>query len=121
MTRRRVLLVVLVIMAGTVAVAVLVSVIVSATKSTTIADKQATNSPKISETTETLRLVKDCVTPGGKCYERGQSQTAAAVGSLNEASVAAASAAAACAATPGVHGYVAIKRCVDRTLAADRP
>lgn len=102
------------ILALALALAVSLAVVV-ATRGT-----QQTNVPKIDNTETTLELVQDCVTPGGKCYERGQRQTADAVQSLNEAAIDAASSAAACAALPDVSGYIEIKHCVDRTLAENR-
>lgn len=36
------------------------------------------------------RTVRDCVTPGGECFERGQEQTADAVGDINRVAVIAA-------------------------------
>src|SRR5258708_4431342 len=44
---------------------------------------QQTNAPKIDNTATTLKLVKDCVLPSGTCYQRGQRQTAKAIGSIN--------------------------------------
>lgn len=73
-------------------------VLTAALKTDQISDQQQANSPKLDRTEETLRLVKDCVTPGGVCYQRGQDATAEAVGSIAESQIAAASFAASCAA-----------------------
>ena len=44
---------------------------------------QVANTTLARETHESTRLIKSCVTPGGRCYERGQRQTGAAVTTLN--------------------------------------
>jgi hypothetical protein len=73
---------------------------------------QQNNAPKIDNTEETLKLVKDCVLPGGKCFERGQKQTADAVGSISLRQVAA----VACGDQPGTQGPLEIAACVERSM-----
>ena len=92
----------------------------AATTTDRIATRQTTNSEKIDTSAQTLALVRDCVTPGGKCFDEGQKRSSGIVNALNQGSAAAAAAAAACADRPGVSGYRAIKACVDATLADQR-
>lgn len=59
--------------------------------------------------------IKDCIEPGGQCYQRSVQRSANVVSKVNEHSAAAAAAAAACSQT--FTGYVAVKACVDKALA----
>jgi hypothetical protein len=67
----------------------------------------------IANTARTLRLVRSCVTPSGKCYERGQAQTAEAVGNINRVVILA----AACAAQMPGGTVESITKCVTDQLA----
>lgn len=72
--------------------------------------------------TSTVELIQDCTTPGGECYQRGESRTAAAVGDIGVLSVYA----AACAATEDEAGLstdefaARIEHCVKRLVQAER-
>ena len=66
--------------------------------------------------TETVDLIKDCTQPRGKCFKRGQRQTATAVDSINRVTLAA----AACAARRPGQTAPQIKACVMKQLAKDR-
>lgn len=52
--------------------ALLVGVVVVAQ----IRGTQVTNTVKTDKSAETLAVIKDCTSPSGKCYKRGQDQTA---------------------------------------------
>jgi hypothetical protein len=65
----------------------------------------------------TAESVRSCTTPGLKCYERAQTQTAQAVAGLTSGSQKAAAAAAACALNLSHPDFAAIYGCVIRTLA----
>lgn len=54
-----------------------VPVVVSQIRST-----QVDNTQKQDKQVDTLRLIRSCTTPGKRCYERGQRQTAKAVALL---------------------------------------
>lgn len=76
---------------------------------------QVDNTQKADERDKTLRavqrgnrLIEDCVRPNGKCYERGQRQTAKAVGDINRVVILA----AACASQMPGASTDAIQRCV---------
>ena len=58
--------------------------------------------------------IRSCTSPGGKCYERGQRQTAKAVDAIGAVNKSSAAAAAACAQTRTE--YAEILRCINRTL-----
>lgn len=44
---------------------------------------QLANTSLAQDTHESTALIRSCVTPGGKCYERGRKQTGTAVSTLN--------------------------------------
>lgn len=59
-----------------------------------IRDTQTSNSPVLKSTAAAAQdakraadTIQDCVEPGGKCYERGQEQTAKAVGDIGQLQV----------------------------------
>lgn len=52
-----------------------------------IRQTQLEGSPAVQRIDRLSAIVADCVTPTGKCYERGQKQTATAVASINEVTV----------------------------------
>ena len=62
--------------------------------------------------TEARDRLLDCTTPEGECYREGQARTGRAVGSINEATVAAAYCARLDASSVAV-----IRACVERELA----
>lgn len=64
----------------------------------------------------TAKRIENCTTPGRKCYDHGQRQTAAIVAGINQGSQQAASAAAACAASLPDPTYRAVYRCVVQTI-----
>lgn len=71
--------------------------------------KTVRNTATIAEDTKaTLDLVQGCVTVGESCYQQGQSQTAAAVGSINDFAIWA----AACADQPGTQAVEEIEHCI---------
>lgn len=70
---------------------------------------------------QALALVKDCVQPGGKCYQRSQDQIAGAVGDISKANAIAAAAATSCAGDMPHQPFGVIYRCtVKRVDAANR-
>ena len=86
--------------AAVVAFVLLITVAIFGGAETTsdIRDTQQQNSPLIRNTDRTLQRVLSCTSPGKRCYERGQRQTAKAVGDINRVIILA----AACAPlTPG--------------------
>lgn len=99
--------------AGLIIVAMVVASIGGLSKSTVIREQQITNTKKIDDTARILRLVRSCTTPGQPCYERGQRQTAAAVGDINQVVVLAAS----CADKPRQQSETEIQGCIIRRLA----
>lgn len=106
-----------------VVLALVFAVFTSASKSTEIRDSQQKNSPLINKTNravqntnKALRIVQGCTTPGERCYERAQRQTADAVSNINRVVIIA----AACASEPGTHSVEEIQACVIARL-ADEP
>lgn len=63
----------------------------------------------------TVQLIRDCTTPGRRCYERSQKTTGDAVASINRVSVYA----AACADRPRRQTVEQIQSCVIDRLATD--
>lgn len=64
----------------------------------TSAKNSETNVAKNTSNAQTLALLKDCLTPKGKCYERQRKSTAGVVGTIGKGDVLSAAAAAWCAA-----------------------
>jgi uncharacterized protein HemX len=64
----------------------------------------------------TARVIRDCTTPGGECYARGQAQTGQAISDLQSIIVAA----NACTAGAQPPDVPHIKKCVVQALAASR-
>jgi hypothetical protein len=64
---------------------------------------------------DTFALLVDCTSPSGRCFQRGQRQTANAVASINKVTVYAAS----CASQRPGQSAEEIRRCVVRLLARD--
>lgn len=110
LTHRRRQALVFLIGAGATAVALLLvyAILTSATKSTEIRDTQESRSPQVEANDQTLRIIRNCTTPGRPCYERGQRQLAAAVGDVNRVVVLA----AACASGPVTKTEAEIQTCV---------
>jgi hypothetical protein len=77
-----------------------------------------TNVAKNSANAQTLRLLKDCLTPGGTCYERQQRQTAGVVGTIGEANTVAAAAAASCARQPENRTFEQVYVCTVKRVRA---
>lgn len=71
-------------------VGITTSAIVGAVNSTLIREQQKTNTSTLNSAEETAKLVEDCTSPGGKCYERGQRSTSSAVGDIGRVTVLAA-------------------------------
>lgn len=109
----------IVFLLGVAVSAVVVVLILGAVNSAATRKAQKTNSPKISQTAETLATVKSlaekidsCTDPDGACAKRGRRQTAAVVADISVRQIAA----VACADQPGTQPAVQIKACVDRTM-----
>lgn len=71
--RRRFVGLVIGVLAGALVAALLAGAIVAAQ----IRGTQLDRLPQVEQNDETLQIVKDCTQVGGKCYQRGQRQTAA--------------------------------------------
>jgi hypothetical protein len=70
----------------------------------------------------TLQAVRSCTTPGQSCYDRGQSQTAKAVGDINRVVILAAACSSSLPAGLSVSDRQSrIQQCVIDRLAASRP
>lgn len=63
---------------------VLFAILKAATTTDKISALQNTNARKIDASEQSLALIKSCTTPGMDCYERGQRQSAKAVGDINK-------------------------------------
>ena len=127
MTRRQIFGIAAAVSLVLIAAIFLTATLTAAFKATAIRGTQESNTVKVDVQSETLKLVKDCVTPGGVCYERGQRQTASAVGALNDGAKISAAAAAACAAQPDIQQAPNVQsrtklilRCMNGTL-KDKP
>lgn len=81
--RRQTLWAVIVVVAGLLTIAVITAALVSATTATRIRAAQVSNTRTLDSSQRTLRLVEDCTTPGGVCYERSKKQTGDAVADIN--------------------------------------
>ena len=82
---------------------------------------QTQNKPVISNTSALVNIVKDCTTPGGKCYQKSQAQTAQVLGSVDAQNRAVTAAGAACSAglPAGLtyqQRYSRIHRCIHLTV-----
>lgn len=62
-------------------------------------------------TVETVDLIRDCTQPRGECFQRGQRQTANAVGDINLVTIYAASCGSRHPGQPS-----AVRRCVEKLL-----
>ena len=78
------------ILVGCLVVAVLVLMVRTWSLTDQIRESQKTNTGTLEATQQTLDAVNDCTQPTGKCFKRGQSQTAKAVGDINRVVVLAA-------------------------------
>lgn len=117
--RRQVLWVALAAAVALLVIVVATAVIVSATKSTQIRDTQTENTTLLENTNETLKIIRECTSPGQPCYDRGQKSTAEIVAKLTSDLTRVSAYAAACADKPGVQGKDEIFACVVRELAAE--
>lgn len=82
---------------------------------------QTQNKPIITNTSALVNIVKDCTTPGGKCYQQSQAQTASVLGSVDAQNRAVTAAGAACSAglPEGLtyqQRYHRIHRCIHLTV-----
>lgn len=76
-----------------------------------------TNAVTSQANNETLDIIKDCTTPGRKCYDRGQKRTADVVFNLNRVTIYA----AACATKEKNQGNIAkIQACVLHRIEQDQ-
>jgi hypothetical protein len=66
---------------------------------------------------QTLHAIKSCTKPDGRCYKRGQKQTARAVSNINRVVILA----AACASQEPGQSVARIQACVINRLAAGKP
>lgn len=80
---------------------------------------QVANTDRAKDTQDLAEQIRSCTSPGGKCYERGQKQTAKAVGAIGVVNRKSAAAAATCAQTRTE--YAEILRCINRTLGIQHP
>jgi glutaminase len=78
-----------------------------------IRGSQVTNTKTLNNSDQVLKVIQDCTQPDGECYKRGQSQTAAAVSSINKVVILA----AACAGQHPGQSVVQIQNCVVKRLA----
>ena len=83
-----------------------------------IRQTQVVNAERAQDTQSLTEQIRSCTSPGGKCYERGQKQTAKAVGAIGVVNRKSAAAAATCAQTRSE--YAAILRCINHTLGLGR-
>lgn len=98
------------VLASSLAVLTVVSVVNTNATTASIRRQQQTN-------TTTVDLIRDCTRPQGKCFKRGQRQTARAVADINRVTVYA----AACASRMPGQSADQIQRCIVRELAKDAP
>lgn len=117
MTRRHVLWAVVALLVVGVLVVVASAVVVSAVKSTSIRETQTANTPLLENTNETLKIIRECTTPGEPCYDRGQRRTATLVRDLTNNLTRVSAYAAACADQPRQQSTDEIFACVVARLA----
>jgi hypothetical protein len=98
-----------------VAVLAIIAVVVAAVTVSQVRGTQVNNTKTIDNTAETLEIIKDCTQPEGKCFQRSQESTAAAVDNIGLLSAYA----AACADQPDQQTADEIQECVLDLL--DRP
>lgn len=84
------------------------------TTAAAIRKTQTQNTSTLNFAKESLRVLKDCTEPKGKCYQEGQKAQGQAIGTLTASQVAA----VACADGPDTQSFAEIQACVARTLAA---
>lgn len=82
-----------------------------------IRDTQKVSSSNVATIKDLAQRIKSCTTPGEPCSERGQRQTARAVGDINKVVVLA----AACADQPNVQTRTEIQACIVRALTKGQP
>lgn len=100
-------------------ISVVTAAVVSAVKSTSIRESQVENTALIENTDQTLKIIRECTTPGEDCYDRGQARTAAIVARLTNDLTRVSAYAAACADQAGVQTEDEIFACIVRRLAAE--
>ena len=94
---------------------ILVAFVVALQLYTTLAVRQTQvyNTARAKDTQTLAEQIRSCTTPGGECYDRGQKQTAKAVGTIGVTQQAAAAAGAYCAThKPVPDSKRAMLRCV---------
>ena len=75
--------------------------------------RQAKDNHRVARRVEAITsTLKDCTSPEGRCYRRGEAQDAAQVGAINSITYYA----AACADRPGAQTVRQVKACVGRIL-----
>ena len=74
----------------------------------------------VKSSAKTLDVVEDCTQPNGKCFRRGQRQTASAVQTITEVQTQAAIFAAYCVRQDPNSSVAQIERCVKRQFAIDK-
>jgi hypothetical protein len=104
--RRRFAWFVIGILSGALVLLALVAIVQTRDLAGTIRSTQKAN-------TETVDIIRDCTRPAGRCFMRGQRQTARAVADINRVTVYA----AACASKRPGQTATQIRSCVVRMLA----
>lgn len=115
LTRRQLVWAVIALAVAAIIGVVVTTSIVSATKSTEVRGTQVDNTKTLNYSKETLQLLKDCIEPGGKCYERSQENTAGAVSSITQYAVYA----AVCVDEPGRQTVEQTTACIIRLVKAE--
>jgi hypothetical protein len=110
-TRRQWAWVLVVLLTIALVVVGLYAALISAQNTQTVVSRQRTNTATNDANAQTLALLKDCLTPGGKCYQRQQKQTSGVVGVIGKGDVLSAAAAAWCAAEKRQQTFDEILRC----------
>ena len=118
LNRRHLLWSVLAVAVLVLVLTVATAVVVAAVKSTSIRETQTQNTALIENTDETLKIIRECTTPGEDCYDRGQSRTAEIVAGLTSDLTRVSAYAAACADHVGVQTEDEIFACIVRRLAS---
>ena len=120
--RRGIRFAVVAVLLGLLATLVLYRIASTAEVTSEIRNAQVTNGRTLDNSSETLRIIRDCVNPRGACYLRGQKQTARVVAGLTAGTQQAAAAATSCAVALQEAGkpvtYRTVYRCIVRTTQA---
>lgn len=111
-TRRQMTIIVLAITVAVLVIVLTTAIVTSAIKSTSIRETQTSNTPLLQNSNETLKRIRECTTPGEKCFDEGQARTAEIVSELTSNITRVSAYAAACADRAGVQGEDEIFACV---------